>query len=102
MARLDSPRRSRGEAGRTLIMYKVYILKSLIWPKAYVGLTDDLVRRLKEHNSGKHFYTKRYIPWEIIYFENHPDLKEARKREKYFKSAAGRRYMKKFIFKNKD
>jgi putative endonuclease len=81
-------------------MYKVYILKSINFHKTYIGLTDNLERRLKEHNSGKHFYTKRHMPWKIIYSENQPDLVTARKREKYFKSAAGRRYIKKFIYKN--
>ncbi|MDD5032854.1 MAG: GIY-YIG nuclease family protein [Candidatus Pacebacteria bacterium] len=81
-------------------MYKVYILKSLTAKKSYVGLTVDLDRRLKEHNSGKHFYTRRYLPWEIVSFEERENLLEARKREKYLKSAAGRRYLKKFIFGN--
>ncbi len=81
-------------------MYKVYILKSFVHPKTYIGLTDNLKRRLNEHNSGKHFYTKRHIPWGVIYSEDQPDLVMARKREKYFKSAAGRRYIKRFIFKN--
>ncbi len=55
---------SRREAGKTSqsIMYKVYILKSSDYPKTYVGITDNIDRRLKEHNSGKNFYTKRYKP----------------------------------------
>jgi putative endonuclease len=48
-----------------------------------------------EHNSGLSLYTKRYLPWHIIYIENFLDIKDARKREKYFKSAAGRRFIKK-------
>lgn len=78
-------------------MYYVYILKSLSAPKTYVGLTGDLERRLGEHNFGKNFYTKRYLPWEMIYQEKYGSLKEARAREKYFKCAAGRRLMKKII-----
>ncbi len=79
-------------------MYKVYVLKSLIAKKSYVGITDDIQRRLAQHNSGNRYYTKRYKPWKIVYTENFTDREEARKREKYFKSAVGRRYLKKLVF----
>ncbi len=59
--------------------------------KTYVGLTNNLERRLKEHNSSKSKFTKAYIPWEIIHFEKAGTRKDARTREKYFKSAAGRK-----------
>jgi putative endonuclease len=62
-----------------------------------VGSTVDIKRRLYEHNySGKSVYTKRYRPWIIIYQEEYNNLMEARKREKYLKSAAGRRFIKKY------
>ncbi|PIP58440.1 MAG: hypothetical protein COX02_00300 [Candidatus Vogelbacteria bacterium CG22_combo_CG10-13_8_21_14_all_37_9] len=78
----------------------VYILKSKVYQKSYVGSTTDLNRRLVEHNSGKHYFTKRYMPWEIIYSEEFSNLSEARSREKYFKTSAGRRYMKKtYLFR---
>ena len=77
----------------------VYILKSLITPKTYVGMTDDLMRRLAEHNSFKHFYTKRHAPWQIVWREEYDTLKDARAREKYLKSAAGRRFLKDVVFK---
>lgn len=80
-------------------MFFVYILKSQVANKSYVGHTDDLGRRIKEHNSGKHFYTKRHLPWEIIYNEKFENADEARKREKYLKITNGRRFMKK-IFEN--
>jgi len=57
-------------------------------------MTNNIERRLKEHNGGKMKSTKAFIPWEIIYFEKFQNRIEARKREKYFKSAAGRRYLK--------
>ncbi len=81
-------------------MVYVYVLKSKTARKSYVGATDNISRRLKEHNSGKHFYTKRYMPWELIYKEEFNNFQEARTREKYFKSTPGRRLMKK-IFDNK-
>ena len=77
--------------------YALYILKSQTANKSYVGMTNDLERRLLEHNSGKNFYTKRYTPWKVIYQENCDSLVSARKREKYFKSSAGRKVMKKIF-----
>ena len=70
-----------------------YILKSTVVQKTYVGSTTDLERRLAEHNSGKHTFTKRYSPWIVVYSEEVANLGLARKREKYLKSAAGRRFI---------
>jgi len=80
-------------------MFIVYVLKSEVAEKSYVGITDSLARRLEQHNKGKSFYTKRYKPWKLIYKEEFLGRNEARKREKYFKSASGRRYLRKNIFK---
>jgi len=71
--------------------YYVYILKSEKVDKTYVGMTNDIERRLKEHNSGKSIYTKKYIPWKLIYKEELRDRNKAREKEKYIKSASGRR-----------
>ena len=81
-------------------MFVVYTLKSKIAKKSYVGLTNNIERRLKEHNSGKHFYTKRHKPWEIIHTEEFDNFEEARKREKFLKSTTGRRFLK-TLFNNK-
>lgn len=81
-------------------MYNVYVLKSKNYPKTYVGITDDIERRLSQHNAGNHLYTKRYMPWVIIYEEEYKNRDEARIREKYLKSAVGRKYLRKKIFEN--
>ncbi|KPJ55446.1 hypothetical protein AMJ49_07155 [Parcubacteria bacterium DG_74_2] len=81
-------------------MFVVYTLKSKVARKSYVGLTNNIERRLKEHNSGKHFYTKRHLPWVIIYKEEFDSFEKARKREKFLKSTTGRRFLKK-LFNNK-
>jgi putative endonuclease len=78
-------------------MYKVYILKSLVAEKFYTGKTDNLERRLKEHNDGYTYYSKRYKPWKIVYEEQYVTEQGAVSREKYLKSAAGRRWIKKRI-----
>ncbi len=79
-------------------MYLVYVLKSLHFKKTYVGITDNEERRLKQHNLGHHAYTNRFKPWIIFYKELYSSRDQARKREKYFKSASGRRWLKKFVF----
>ncbi len=78
--------------------YNVYILSSTVTRKSYVGFTDNLDRRIKEHNSGDSYYTKRYAPWKVIYNEELNSQAEARNREKYLKSASGRRLVLKKIF----
>jgi putative endonuclease len=79
-------------------MVYTYILKSVNFPKTYVGSTIDLDRRLREHNSGFCTFSKRYKPWVLIYQEKFDNIDEARQREKYFKSAAGRSFIKKNIY----
>ena len=91
----------RAEAGRLIafgMKYWLYVLRSRNFLKSYVGFTDNLERRIKEHNSGRHVYTKRYLPWEVVHTETFLHREEARQREKYLKSAAGRRFLKKHIF----
>ncbi|MEK7094044.1 MAG: GIY-YIG nuclease family protein [Patescibacteria group bacterium] len=79
-------------------MFTVYVLKSKVAPKSYVGATNNLERRLHEHNDLKHAYTKRYAPWKVIYSEDFETWSEARSYEKFLKSTTGRRALKK-IFK---
>lgn len=80
-------------------MFLVYILRSTRFNKTYTGFTKDLINRIKVHNSGGSAkYTQKYKPWEIIYSEVCEDSIKARVREKYFKSSAGRRWIKRYIF----
>lgn len=53
--------------------------------KIYMGCTNDLHNRLKEHNEGKNYYTKRMLPIELIYFEAYKSKKDAFEREKHLK-----------------
>jgi len=62
-------------------MYYVYILKSETENKLYYGYTNDLRRRLNEHNSGKSFSTKNKTPWKLVYYEAYFSEKDARHRE---------------------
>lgn len=78
--------------------YYVYILKSINFEKTYIGFTDNLERRLTQHNKGYNVFSKRFMPWKIIYTEIYNTQVNALEREKYLKSAAGRRWMKKYLF----
>jgi putative endonuclease len=60
----------------------------------YKGHCGDLTERLKQHNHGHTKSTKPFIPWELVYFEEFDYRVDAVKREKYFKTAAGRRFLK--------
>jgi len=66
-------------------MFYVYLLKSKKDNKLYLGSTNDLERRLKEHNDGKVFSTKPRRPFELIYYEAYKSEKDARYREKNLK-----------------
>ncbi len=75
-------------------MYFVYVIKSKKDGLFYTGFTDDLKRRLLEHNQGMQESTKNRIPFEVIYFEWCIDKQDAISREKYLKSGWGKRYLK--------
>lgn len=66
-------------------MYYVYILQNEIKKQIYLGSTNDLRKRFKEHNEGKVTSTKRYKPWTLFYYEAYKTEKLARLREKALK-----------------
>jgi putative endonuclease len=72
----------------------VYVLRSAKDGQFYVGLTRDLRVRLKAHNSGRVPSTKNRVPLELIYWEGCLDEGDAAQREKYLKTAWGKRYIK--------
>jgi putative endonuclease len=74
-------------------MFFVYALYSSKFNKIYIGQTVDLDKRLTEHNAGLSFYTKRFMPWEIVYTEKIKTRTEAMKREKQLKSQKGREFI---------
>ena len=82
-------------------MFYIYILKSSISKKHYIGPTNDLERRLFEHNSGKVKSTKAYKPWEMIYTKLFYTRNEAFKREKQIKSYKGGEAFKKLLLNNR-
>lgn len=76
------------------MFYYTYILKSKKDGKLYTGYTNDLRKRLLEHNNGKSTYTKSRGPFFVIYYEACLIKEKARSRELYLKSGMGKRYLK--------
>ena len=75
-------------------MWFVYILKSEQYKKSYVGSTNDVMRRLYEHNIERSAYTSRYKPWTLIKSEAYSTLIESRCREAFLKTRIGRQELK--------
>ena len=63
----------------------------------YVGYTDDLRKRLQEHNRGLNFSTKSHRPWELIHYEAYRDREDAKRRENYLKTSQGARLLKRML-----
>jgi putative endonuclease len=78
-------------------MYIVYVIQSKLDSRLYVGFTENIERRLKEHNKGKTRSTKGYIPWILVYSEEAENRPAARNREKYLKSGSGKEYIKRIL-----
>lgn len=66
-------------------MFYVYLLRSERDGNLYIGYTNDLKRRLKEHNSGENRSTKSRIPFELLYYEAYQSRGDATKREQMLK-----------------
>ena len=66
-------------------MYYVYLLKSKRNGEYYIGSTDNLKRRFYQHNKGLNKSTKRYLPWQLVYYEAFPAKVLAEKREQKLK-----------------
>jgi putative endonuclease len=70
-------------------MYFVYILKNDFLDKHYIGSTNNLERRLEEHNRGQTKSTKKNGLWCVIYTEKFETPIVAKKRERQIKSYKG-------------
>ena len=76
------------------MFYYTYVLRSLKDDNLYIGWTDDLDARIQMHNGGKVLSTASRIPFVLVYFEACLNKEKAIKREKYFKTGFGRRFLK--------
>ncbi len=75
-------------------MYYVYVLRSMKSGQWYTGSTGNLRKRLSQHNLKESNWTKRGVPWQLIYYEASLNEEDAREREKYLKTGTGKRYLK--------
>lgn len=90
---------SNPTAGAEYFMFYIYIIYSHRTKKVYVGQTNNIEKRLKEHYSGRVFSTKNILPLSLIHCENYSTRSEAMKREKFFKSLSGSKLKRKIIEK---
>lgn len=67
-------------------MFYVYVLKSAVDDSLYIGQTNNLEKRLEQHNAGQTTSNRRKLPYRLIYFEKADNRLEARTIEKKFKS----------------
>ena len=77
--------------------YYLYIIQSQTDESYYIGTSRDLTERIERHNQGRSKYTKSKRPWNLVYFEEHPDRSGAMKREYAIKRRKSREYLAKLI-----
>jgi putative endonuclease len=79
-------------------MFYVYILRSQTHPdQTYTGSTEDLRKRLAQHNSGKSIHTNKFKPWKLAVYVALPHKELADKFEKYLKTGSGRAFAKRHL-----
>ena len=66
-------------------MFYLYLIKSEKKNFIYVGITEDLRRRFKEHNLGENISTKHYRPFKLVYYECYSNKLDAVERERMLK-----------------
>jgi putative endonuclease len=76
------------------MFYYIYVLISMADNNFYTGYTNDLNKRLKQHNNGEVHATKNRTPLKLIYWEGCLNQQDATRREKYLKSGNGKIYLK--------
>jgi putative endonuclease len=79
-------------------MYTVYVLESTDG-RRYTGHTNDLERRLLEHNTGVCRTTSRSTGWHVVHAEDYRTRADAIRRERWLKTGTGRDYLKRKIGK---
>ena len=75
-------------------MYYTYVIKSRKDDSLYKGHCENVETRIMQHNSGSTISIANKTPFDLVYFEEFKTREDAILREKYFKSAAGRRFIK--------
>jgi putative endonuclease len=74
-------------------MFSVYILYSLYLDKYYIGYSEDVAKRLIQHNIGLSVYTSKSADWKIVYQEDFKTRELAMERERNIKKKKSRKYI---------
>ncbi len=74
----------------------VYVLKLKNW-RYYVWSTNNLERRIQQHQEGKSLTTKNLRPLELLYMKEYPTLLEARRYEYHIKKQKDRKFIQNFM-----
>ena len=81
-------------------MFYVYLIKSISHPEQkYIGQTDDLKNRLKQHNAGYSIHTAKYKPWELVNYFAFSSKDAALEFEQYLKTGSGYAFAKRHFWK---
>jgi putative endonuclease len=75
-------------------MWYTYVIRSQKNGLLYTGMSNDLRKRLWQHNNGKSSYTRNKGPFILIYYEACHDRSDAAAREIYLKTGMGKRFIK--------
>ena len=81
-----------------IYMFFVYVLYSTKFDKYYVGQTKNLQERVLRHNNGMENFTKKYVPWSLVFYLMKPSRSEVLQLEKKLKNLSRDR-LKAFITK---
>ncbi len=79
------------------MIYYLYILKSKMIEKLYIGISQDPQKRLSYHNTIEKGFTSRYRPWEIVYLKEFSNKQEALVTERKLKGWKNKRMIEKVI-----
>jgi predicted GIY-YIG superfamily endonuclease len=79
-------------------LFFVYQIQSILNPsKCYIGFSENLRTRFKEHNQGKSYHTNKYRPWKLLNYFAFSNPEKARAFEKYLKTGSGREFIKRHL-----
>lgn len=74
-------------------MYYVYVLKSSKSGILYYGYTEDIKKRIVEHNDGRNKFTKGHLPWKLVWYCAFEKKQKAKDFELYIKSGSGKAFV---------
>ena len=79
-------------------MIYVYLLHSPSTDQRYVGITNDLKRRMVDHNAGKSRHTSKSTPWRLVTYVAFDDQPKAEAFERYLKSGSGHAFARRHLW----